>query len=216
MSLEVQVDGLRGKYDNKIKDESVKYGRNAVENHMTYLEKPLSLDAMKPAPILDFSPNQNAQEKNIEALEEFIEDNDKYLNSLPPLQYEYRYMPNIGTGKVDTKAVLGAAFEEMGGTKKLPVKEFEHRYMSDDMTAEPLDVNKDGNIDIAEYGANIIATDLLSKGTTDISKIDGTINNKGMNAILEYSKISNAAAASKLYSNIYNTFNLGASINEVN
>ena len=103
----------------------------------------------------------------------------------------------------------------MGGVKEIPVKEVEYRYMSTDMTAQPLDINKDGKIDIAEYATNIIATDLLSKGTTDINKIDGTINNKGMNAILEYSKISNSAAATKLYSSIYNTFNLGAAINEI-
>ena len=59
----------------------------------------------------------------------------------------------------------------------------------------------------------MIATDVLSKGTTDPMKADGVINAKGMNAILEYSKKSNAAAAAKLYSNIYNTYNLGSPLN---
>ena len=125
-------------------------------------------------------------------------------------------MPNIVNGQIDKKALLGAAFEEMGGVKELPVKEFERRYIVDDsMTAEPLDINKDGKIDIAEYGANIMAADILSKGTTDPMKVDGTINAKGHNAILEYKKKSNAAAAAKLYSNIYNTHKLGNTLTQM-
>lgn len=214
MSLDVQINGAKGLYDDKVADKSIRYGRNAVENHISYMEAPIVNNSMKPAPILDFSFSEQAQDANIEALEAFVEDNDKYLESLPPLEYEYRYMPSLGVGNVDKKAVLGAAYQELG-VKEIPVKEFEYRYMSEDMTAEPLDINKDGKIDIAEYGANIVATDLLSKGTTDVSKVDGVINNKGMNAILEYSKISNAAAATKLYSNIYNTYGLGSSINQI-
>ena len=76
------------------------------------------------------------------------------------------------------------------------------------MTAEPLDINKDGKIDIAEYGANILAADVLSKGTTDPNKVDGTVNNRGFNAILAYTQKANAAAASKLYTNLYNTHGL--------
>ena len=51
---------------------------------------------------------------------------------------------------------------------------------------------------------------MLSKSEVpDIKNIDGTINNNGFNAILAYTQKSNAAAATKLYSNIYNTYNLG-------
>ena len=104
----------------------------------------------------------------------------------------------------------------MGGVKELSVKEFENRYLIDDsQTAEPMDINKDGKIDIAEYGANIVATDVLSKGTTDPMKADGVINSKGMNAILEYSKKSNAIAAAKLYANVYNAHNLGSALNQI-
>ena len=51
---------------------------------------------------------------------------------------------------------------------------------------------------------------MLSKSDTpDTKNIDGTINNKGFNAVLAYTQKSNATAATKLYSNIYNTYNLG-------
>ena len=77
-----------------------------------------------------------------------------------------------------------------------------------------MDINKDGKIDVAEYGANMLATDILSKGTTDPMKADGVINAKGMNAILEYSKKMNAQAATNLYKNIYNTYNLGSGLKD--
>ena len=213
-----QVNGAKGVYDSKISDPSVRYGRNAVENHIQYMEKPILEAAFNPypAPVLDFSPTEKALERNEEMLEDFIKGNDRYLASLPPLEYEYRYVPNFENGKIDKKALLAAAYEEMNCVKELSVDDFEARYLiNDEMTAEPLDVNKDGKIDIAEYGANIMATDLLSKGTTDVTKVDGTINAKGMNAIIEYTKKANAQAASNLYSNIYNTYDLGSALDEL-
>ena len=51
---------------------------------------------------------------------------------------------------------------------------------------------------------------MLSKSDKpDPKNVDGTINEKGMNAVLAYSKKSNAAAAAALYSKIYKTYNLG-------
>lgn len=216
MIEKVQINGLNGAYDKKIQDPSVRYGRNAVENHVAYLEEPIMKAGFNPAPILDFSNSIEAVDKNIDNLEKFAQKNDEYLDALPPLEYEYRYMPNVVDGNIDKKALLGAAYEEMNGVKELPVEEFERQYLIDDtMTAKPMDVNNDGKIDIAEYGTNILATDLLSKDTTDVSKIDGTINTKGMNSIIEYTSKANAKAASKLYLNIYNTYNLGTAMNEL-
>jgi len=210
-----QIDGSAGKYDTLVKDESVRYGRNAVENNLRYMESPIINDRQIPAPILEFSPNPEAAERNIQKLEKFADENDKYIKSLPPLEFEYRYMPDLGRGNVDKKALMGAALEEMG-TKELSVKEFENRYMVDDsMTAEPLDINKDGKIDVSEYGANILAADIMSKNNPNIHNVDGTINSKGLTAVLEYTKKSNAEAAQKLYSSIYSTYNL-SEINELN
>ena len=167
-----EINGLKGNYDNSVSDKSVRYGRNAVDNSLTYMEAPLINDKLNPAPILDFTQSQMADVNNEKALNNFINKNDAYLASLPPIDFEYRYMPNIGKGKVDGQAVLGAAYEEMG-TKELPVKEFENRYMIDEsMTAEPIDINKDGKIDIAEYGSTIVAADVLSKPSKNIGDVD--------------------------------------------
>lgn len=211
-----QVNGSNGKYDGKIADESIKYGRNAVDNHINHMQAPIANENFAVPPVFDFSPTTQAGENNLKALEKYADANDAYLNSLPPLEYEYRYIPNFSNGNIDKKAVLAAAYEEMGGVKEISVKEFENKYLIDDsQTAEPMDINKDGKIDIAEYGANIIAADVLSKGTTDPIKANGVINTTGMNAVLEYSKKSNAAAATKLYSKIYNTYNLGSALNQI-
>lgn len=203
-----KINGANGKYDEKVSDPSVRYGRNAVENYYTYLENPIVEDKMTPAPILDFGLNPNADNNNADKLNKFLKENDEYLKALPPLQYEYRYMPQ---GPVNTKALLGAAYEEMGGKKELSVEELDYRFAPDSsFTSKALDLNNDGKVDIAEYGSSILAADMLSKSDTpDTKNIDGTINNKGFNAVLAYTQKSNVAAATKLYSNIYNTYNLG-------
>ena len=203
-----KINGANGKYDERVSDPSVRYGRNAVENYYTYLENPIVEDKMTPAPILDFGLNPNADNNNADKLNKFLKENDEYLKALPPLQYEYRYMPQ---GPVNTKALLGAAYEEMGRKKELSVEELDYRFAPDSsFTSKALDLNNDGKVDIGEYGSSILAADMLSKSDTpDTKNIDGTINNKGFNAVLAYTQKSNATAATKLYSNIYNTYNLG-------
>ena len=118
-------------------------------------------------------------------------------------------MPNLTQGNLDKNALLGAAYEELGQIEEISVKEFENNYLDDTQTAEAMDINKDGRIDLAEYSTTIVAADILSKNSTDPLKADGVINGKGLDAVLEYSKKSNLEAASKLYNNIYNTYNLG-------
>ncbi len=216
-----KIDGSRGKYDggkyeSKVSDPSVRYGRNAVENYYTYVEHPIVTDKMTPAPILDFGLNPDAAEKNADKLERFLKENDEYLKALPPLEFEYRYMPVMPKGQVDKKAVLGAAYEEMGQTKEMSVEEMDHRFAPDEnFTSRALDINKDGKIDIAEYSTSILAADMLSKSSTpNPANIDGTINKNGFNAVLAYTQKSKAEAAAKLYSNIYNTYNLGEAKND--
>lgn len=204
-----EVNGAKGAYDKFDMDDSAKYGMNASSNHKTLAVSPILNDVAMDAPILDFMPTKDAAENNIKLLENFANSNDAYLKSLPPLEYEYRYMPKTEKGNVDKKALMGAALEEMGNSE-WKVSEFEDRYLLDKntMTAEPIDINKDGKIDVPEYSTTILAADMLSKNSTNPTDVDGSINDKGMNALLAYSKKSNAEAATKLYSDIYNHFNL--------
>ena len=213
-----KIDGNKGKYDNKVTNPSVRYGRNAVENYFTYLEKPIVEDSMNPAPILDFGMSPNATDNNAAKLNKFLKENDEYLKALPPLEFEYRYMPQMQKGEIDKQAVLGAAYEELGQVKELSIKDLDNKFAPDEtFTSAALDINKDGKVDVAEYSSSILAADMLSKSNTpDINNIDGTINRQGFNALLKYTQKSNAEAAAKLYSNIYNIYNLAEAKKDFN
>ena len=121
----ISLNGNHGFYDEKVKDPSVRYGRNAIHNAHLNTSK-LAENDFSTAPILNFDGSDNAYNENIQKLESFIKSNDEYLKSMPPLEFEYRYMPVQEVGKVDKKALLGAALEEMNA-KELSVEEFEYR-----------------------------------------------------------------------------------------
>ena len=122
-------------------------------------------------------------------------------------------MPDNGVGRVDKKALLGAAYEELGALE-YTIKDFNSRFLIDDtFTSEPLDINKDGKIDVSEYSTNILAADMMSKPSPDITRVDGTINSKGFNAAIEYTKKANAAEAAKLYGELYRTYDLSSAYN---
>lgn len=205
-----KIEGKQGFYSDKnVTNPSEKYGRNAVDNFYTYIEKPITEENFNTAPILDFGINPENTKKNIEKLEKFTKENDAYLKALPPLEFEYRYMPNLINGKIDKNALYGAAFEDMKQRKEMTVEEMDNYFApSDEFTSKALDINNDGKITNAEYSTSILAADMLSKQEPKPENIDGTINKNGMNAILEYSKKSNAAAASKMYTSLYNKYNL--------
>ena len=215
-----KIDGVSGKYNNSnVTNPSVRYGKNAVNNYYSYLEQPMISDKNEPAPILDFSTNPSAADNNIEKLDKFVKDNDDYLKSLPPLEFEYRYMPNIHKkGEVDSNALLASAYEEMGRRKEVKLEEIDKAFaLNNEFSAAPIDLNKDGKIDAAEYGTTILAADMFSKSDTpDTANIDGTINSRGMNKVLEYTHKSNAEAAANLYSNLYSKYNLGDALNKFN
>ena len=117
----VKIDGSRGKYtEENVVNPSVRYGRNAVQNFYAYMEQPIITDNNATPPILDFRGTADAKDKNIESMEKYVKANDDYLKSLPPLEYEYRYMPNIHKKcGIDKDALLGSAYEEMGGRREV-------------------------------------------------------------------------------------------------
>lgn len=58
-----QINGNKGIYDGIIKDDSVRYGRNAADNNINYMIQPIVNDNYTTAPILDFMPTEEADEK---------------------------------------------------------------------------------------------------------------------------------------------------------
>ena len=203
-----KIDGVRGKYNEEnVTNPSVRYGRNSVQNFYAYLQQPIAADNHATPPILDFGTTPNAAEKNIEKMEKYVKANDIYLESLPPLEYECRYMPNIHKpNEVDKAALLGTAFEELGGRKEVNAKELEESFAkNDNLSSNPLDINKDGKIDIGEYGSSILAADIMSNN----GSIKGSITRSGHNALRELTLKANAEAATQLYTSLYNKYNLG-------
>lgn len=210
-----KIDGGSGKYnENSITNPSVRYGRNSVRNFYSYLEEPIVKDNKAVPPVLDFGTDTNAADKNVEKIEKYVKENDVYFNSLPPLEYEYRYMPNINRrNEVDKDALLGAAYEELGGRKDVSVEELDKSFaLNDDFSTKPIDLNNDGKIDVGEYGATILASDVISND----GSINGTINRKGHITVQELTKKANAEAAAKLYSSLYNKYNLSEAVNKFN
>ena len=209
------INGNRGIYDGKIADKSVLYGRNAVANHFEYLK---DLGGKKSEKADTFTPsNKNAgnllKSKLTEiGSEKLIKETDDFLNSLPPFDFEYRYMPEGANGKnIDKLALLGSAFEEMGKKISIPVQEMTEKLKASikDADASVLDINKDGRIDNAEYSTSILASDMLSKGDEfDASKVDGNINKNGLYKSLAYANVKNHEKASKNLAEIYNSYNL--------
>ena len=208
-----KIDGLNGRYDEKkVVNPSERYGRNSVDNFYDYSEKPITEDSFKPAPVIIPSTEPQIVDNNIKRAEDYIEENDTYLNALPPLEFEYRYMPNMPKGQIDKEALLGAAYEEMEQRKDIGVDELDFKYTpNSEYTFSGMDINGDKKVDNSEYAASILAADMLGKSSTpDTNNIDGTINAQGMNAVMAYAKKSNIEAAKALYSSIYNKYNLGS------
>ena len=188
-----KIDGVRGKYNEEnVTNPSVRYGRNSVQNFYNYLKQPIVKDNHAVPPILDFGMTPNAAEKNIAKLDKYVKENDAYLSSLPPLEYECRYMPNVHRpNEIDRDALLA---------------------INDNLSSSPLDINNDGKIDIGEYGSSILAADIMSNS----GSIKGTINSSGHNAVRELTKKANAEAATQLYASLYNKYNLGEAAKNFN
>lgn len=209
------INGNKGIYDGKINDNSVRYGRNAAANNFEYLKK-LGGKRSESTDTFNYSDKNYgnlSKTKLIEAnSEKLIQETDDFLNSLPPLEFEYQYMPDGANGKnIDKMALLGAAFEEMGKKISIPVQEFTEKLKKSFQNADAsaFDINKDGKVDNAEYSTSILVSDMLSKGEKlEASKIDGKINNNGLSKILPYTNAKNLAAASKNLADIYNAYNL--------
>ncbi len=132
---------------------------------------------------------------------------------LPPLQFEYRYIP---TGNYSTQALMGNAYEELGKKNEVSVKELNEKLQSPELTAEALDLNNDGKVDIGEYATSAMAADMLDADQTkcDVKNLDGKITNKGENASMQLYTKQNVQNAKALFTEIHKNFNLDKAMNE--
>ena len=171
----VKIDGKHGKYDSKVKNIDVRYGRNANSNYKSY--------------IADIG---NAEKR-------------------VPLEFEYRYMPD---GKLNKFALLGSAYEEMNKNTRLRTELLNKELQSSGMTeysANAMDINQDGYVDIGEYATTTLAQDILSTSDSydlDPRKINGIINNKGETKAFALNNSHIEEQARAAYAKLYNGFGL--------
>ena len=223
------ISGDFGKYDKKINNNSVRYGRNSVDNYKKYLSnytqpnvdlKYDSVDFSRKTGLigkishfiksLKFNKQMNSIEKNVKKMEE-------YETKRTPLEFVQKYMPGrIENGVIDKDALMGAAYEELEAKEKsleeLNKKAYNFEGVSEDkqLTSDALDINEDGKVDLAEYATSILLEDALSSDTDDLKheNINGVITKEGSNKSLPYYTKGNVNVAKKIFSQIYNYYNL--------
>lgn len=217
------IDGSKGYYDNKIKNPSVRYARNSVNNYKNYLRafdyviiEISDSDKLEGQPETDtFELSSKSKKRSVEVIEQLIDKN------VPPSRYEQRYTPYATDYRfLDKDALLGAAYEEMDELTTIPVKELTQRLqqVSDEswgegeilMDASVLDLDGNGEIDLGEFSASIILEDALSKDDShfDERNVDGSITEQGEEKELEYFEKDNYALARTVFKRIYKLFNL--------
>jgi len=216
MSLNVtNINGSTGKYTNVISDKSVSYGRNAMNNYINAINSNSQSEKIEFPDLTNLATLPREEyEKKMAQLDECIK---KLQAQKPPfIDFKCQYMPI----KLDKKALMAAAYEEMGGRRYIPVSEATKLLQETvdlvcedngpKMSAKALDINGDNNIDIAEHSTSILLADALSKDTQTLGSenIDGTFTNKGENAMLPYYKLSNYEIASKTFQSIYKAYGL--------
>ena len=193
------ISGQIGRYDYKIKDASVRYGRNSASN----LQKKFEAQSQKMERI-DVT-------KLVSMSDEDFEKTMNELKSDKPITFNFvqQYMPNIG-GKIDRMALMGAAYEEMGKVVALSVDELSENLQTQAdalygkgelaLCADALDINKDGFVDIGEYASSILLEDALSESKFfQNENINGEINEQGQKRVLELTKEENYYKASHLF-----------------
>lgn len=182
------ICGQNGIYDKKIANAEAKYGRNAASNHISYIK--------------------DSESKSY----------DETMQDRPPIGFEYRYLPQ---GNFSTKALMGNAYEELGKKTEVPLEELNRKLDSPgnkklDLTADALDLNGDGKVDISEYATSTMAADMLDNNPNgcDIKNLDGVITDKGEDASMKLFSKQNAANSKGLFTAINKQFNLNQAMQE--
>ena len=135
-----------------------------------------------------------------------LSDTDKKV----PLKFEYRYMPD---GKFNKFALLGNAYEELGKKTKVKTEEMNQKLEKQgfsNLSANALDINQDGYIDVGEYATSTLAQDAISSTqgfNIDTSNIDGLITEDGDKALALNNK-NKESEAREIYSKLHQEFKL--------
>ncbi len=206
------ITGNQGKYDGIVRNPRVRYARNAMNNLQEYAS--YRLPKVKYPDLSNISNlSEDKYEKKMAQLEEALEASQKARKTMPPLDYTIKYLPGkVDINTVDTVALLGAAFEDMG--RKLSIstdvltKQLQKTFRTDKVSAAALDLDKNGRIDVAEYGASILTADMLSSASLDKKDINGKINKEGHMRLLSFFNKRNSYLPERVFGHLYDFFAL--------
>jgi len=215
------INGSNGVYGVANAQNSVSYSKNAINNYLKYIGD-FKFETVE---MPDLSGLSGLSEDKFESKMQELNGAIAKINAqkMPPVNFSCTYMP---TSKIDNVALMAVAYEEMGKRSFVSTDEMTQMLQNtadlisgqnkSQMSAQALDVNNDGKIDLAEYGASILVEDALSadKNLVDSRNINGTFNNQGENALFAYGVKSNYALASATFKGIYQMYGLDRAQNE--
>ena len=231
------ISGDFGKYDNKVKNNSARYGRNSVDNFKLYL-----YNYTQPQVDIGYQPIDFSNKSRFGFINKiagffknlkFNKQINKLMNGFKklqecetkrsPLEFVQKYMPGrIENGKIDKTALMAAAYEEMGtvetSLEELNAKAYQFEGVDEDLqiSSDALDINQDGKVDIAEYSTSILLEDALSSDTDELKheNINGVITKGGSNKSLAYYAKRNTDTARNVFAQIYEYYNLDKATQE--
>lgn len=141
----------------------------------------------------------------------YIADLGDYTRKIP-LNFEYRYMPN---GKFNKMALLGSAYEELGKRTYVKTEDLNNQLAKSgmsDYSANALDLDNNGYIDVSEYATSTLVQDILSSEdgyNIDPKKVNGLITPKGEQKAFALNSKHIESQAKAVYTQLYNNFKLG-------
>ena len=206
------ITGNKGIYNGKIKNPNVRYARNAINNFHQY--------ASYRMPDIEYPDLDNITKLSDEQFDDKMEQigfslymTEKARKSMPPLDYTVKYLSGkTNYDNLDRVALVGAAYEDMERNFSLPTDALSSRlkrtFNSDNISADVLDLNKDGEIDTGEYASSVLAADMLSKDSLDIKTINGKITQKGHLNLLSFFNKKNEPLASKVLNFLHGFYDL--------
>lgn len=207
------ITGNHGRYDGIVRNSKVRYARNAMANLREY--------ASYRMPKVTFPDLTNLSglsddkfERKMSELSEALEKSQAVRKGMPPLDYTVKYLSGKAgmNSEIDTVALLGAAFEDLGrklsvGTEKM-TKDLQKTFNSKNASADVLDLDKNGRIDIAEYATSILAADMLSKASLEKKDIDGKITKDGHMRLISFFNKRNNYLPERVFGHLYDFFAL--------
>jgi hypothetical protein len=221
------INGSNGIYDNKISNKNVKYARNAANNYLSAysVENMQSVPTPPNKPVFKINSKKstNVIDKYLSKLDKYIEKLDKVESRIPTGKFNLKYAELNGE-KYNPISAVAMAFEELGKSLTIKVSDLSEmisKTFSKDLknlvSADALDLNKDGVVDAGEYAASIIVEDMISSnpsGKLNASDVNGEINQEGQNQLLAFANKNNYETAHNIFKQVYNDFALDKSLNE--